>query len=150
TEQRLRESEERFQLAAKATRDAIWDWDMVSNQVWRSNGFENLFGYRLDEMSSGLDWWGARIHPDDRGRVMAEIPSLDSATPQQWACEYRFQRADGTFADVLDRGFVMFNHEGKPGRMIGTIMDMSARRHAEELVQMHQAELAHIARVSTM
>ncbi len=149
-EAQLRESEERFRLAARATRDAIWDWDLAKDQVWRSTGFQTLFGYQPEEVTTDWDWWSERIHPDDRERVFAQIPMPGRADSQQSAFEYRFLRADGTYADVFDRGFVMFNSEGKPVRMIGSIMDLSERRRAEEMVQVHRAELAHIARLNTM
>jgi len=149
-EARLRESDERFRLASKATRDAIWDWDIRNGKVWRSEGFQSLFGYSDHEITDDLEWWTQRVHEDDRSRVQAEMPALDDSSPRQFALEYRFRRADGSYADVFDRGFVMLDDQGLPARMIGTIMDVTERRRAEELVQMHRAELAHIARVSTM
>jgi PAS domain S-box-containing protein len=148
-EAKLRESDERFRLAAKATRDAIWDWDLRKGHVWRSEGFHTLFGYSRDEIQGGFDWWLDRIHEDDRQRIIAQL-SPGSAAPRQFSFEYRFRRADGSYADVFDRGFLMLDDEGRPARMIGTIMDISERRRAEELAHMHRAELAHIARVSTM
>ncbi len=149
-EAKLRESEERFRLAGRATRDAIWDWDLRKGHVWRSEGFHTLFGYELDEVGVDIDWWLERIHEDDRQRVLAEIPSPGTSNSQQCNVEYRFRRADGSYADVFDRGFVMLDEDGQPARMIGTIMDVSERRRAEEVAHMHRAELAHIARVSTM
>ena len=149
-EEQLRESDERFQLAAKATRDAIWDWDLRKGKVWRSEGFQTLFGYSAEAIDPDFGWWQDRIHEQDRDRVLSQIPALSSAETQQWANEYRFRRADGTFADVLDRGFVMFGPDGKPARVIGSMMDVSDRRRAEEMAHLHRAELAHIARVSTM
>ncbi len=149
-EQKLRESDERFRLVARATRDAIWDWDRENDRVWRSNGFQNLFGYTADEISPNLEWWSERIHPADRDRVLAQIPAPESIQSRQCAFEYRFRRADGTYADVIDRGFVMLDDDGKATRMVGSIMDISNRRRAEELAHMHQAELAHRSRISTM
>lgn len=150
TEEKLRESEERFRLAAKATHDALWDWDLHKGEVWRSEGFQNLFGYAAEDVGGDFDWWVARIHPDDVDEVLAQIPLPGVSTSAQCAFEYRFRRQDGTYADVFDRGFVMYSPEGKPVRMIGTIMDISERRRAEEVAHMQRAELAHIARVSTM
>jgi PAS domain S-box-containing protein len=149
-EEKLRQSEERFQMAAKATRDAIWDWDLRGGKVWRSEGFQTLFGYAAEEVAPDLNWWADRIHEADRDRILLQFRDFSRASSQQCAYEYRFRRADGTYADVLDRGSVMFDPEGQPIRVIGSMMDMSARRQAEEIAQMQRAELAHIARVSTM
>ena len=149
-EAQLRESEERFRLAARATREAIWDWDLRKAHVWRSEGFQTLFGYQPEEVTANWDWWSERIHPDDRERILGQVPTPGSGHSQQTAFEYRFRRADGSYADVFDRGFVMFDVAGTPIRMIGSIMDLSERRRTEEMIQMHRAELAHIARLNTM
>ncbi|MEX2111717.1 MAG: PAS domain-containing protein [Pirellulales bacterium] len=149
-ERDLRDSEERFRLAARATRDVIWDWDMREGRVWRSEGFEATFGYRADEVSSDLNWWIECTHPEDRDRVCAQIAELHSQRSEQHAIEYRFLRADGTYANVLERAFVMYDESDRPVRMVGSLMDISARRRAEEMFSMQQAELAHMARVTTM
>jgi PAS domain S-box-containing protein len=149
-EQELRESDERFRLAAKATQDAIWDWDIRRNKVWRSEAFETLFGYCPHAVSSDLEWWVERTHPDDRDRVCSQIYSLGSLHSRQSTIEYRFRRADGTYADVLERGYLIYDEAGKPVRMVGSMMDLSERRRAEEMAAMQRAELARMARVSTM
>jgi PAS domain S-box-containing protein len=149
-EEKLRQSEERFQMAAKATRDAISDWDLRAGKVWRSDGFQTLFGYAAEEVVSDFDWWVDRIHEADRDRIVQQFRAFSCLNSQKCAFEYRFRRADGTYADVLDRGFVMFDPEGQPIRVIGSMMDISALRQAEEVAQMQRAELAHMARVSTM
>lgn len=149
TEQKLRESEQRFRLAAKATNDAIWDWDRRTDQRWWNNGIQTQFGYPPAQVRPDVTWWSERIHPDDRERVLAQIPNQPGG-PQQSVFEYRFRRADGEYADVIDRGFVMYNPEGRPIRMVGSMMDITQQRRAEELAHMHQVELAHMSRVSTM
>ena len=126
-EELLRESEERFRLASKATRDAIWDWDLRRDEVWRSEGFQTLFGYKAEEVGATFDWWLERVHDDDREHVVAQIPAPGTADSAQCAFEYRFRRADGSYADVLDRGFLMYGGDDTPTRMIGTITDMSQR-----------------------
>jgi two-component system sensor histidine kinase DctS len=123
---------------------------MRQGLVWRSESFQTLFGYRADEIHGGQSWWLERIHDDDRQRVVSQFRSQGTADSRQCNFEYRFRRADGTYADVIDRGFVMCSPEGKPVRMIGTIMDVSERRRAEELAHVQRSELAHIARLSTM
>jgi PAS domain S-box-containing protein len=149
-ERELRDSEERFRLAARATRDVIWDWDMREGRVWRSEGFEATFGYRPEDVSSDLSWWVQCTHPEDRDRVCAQIAELHAKRSEQHVIEYRFLRSDGTYANVLERAFVMYDEADRPVRMVGSLMDVSARRRAEEMFSMQQAELAHMARVTTM
>jgi PAS domain S-box-containing protein len=151
TELKLRESEERFHLVTRATREAVWDWELSRGTVWRSEGFTVLFGYQPDDIEDQLSWWVERIHPDDRPRVLAQLPTPGEDTPlRQCSYEYRFRRRDGTYADVLDRGFFMFRADGVVYRMVGSMLDLTERHRAEELAHMHRAELAHIARVRTM
>jgi PAS domain S-box-containing protein len=150
TERKLRESDERFRLAAKATSDAMWDWEISKGQVWRGDGYQSLFGYRADEIGPNFEWWFERVHPDDREAVTKQMPLPGGSDSQQCAIEYRFRRVDGTYADVFDRGFVMYAADGTPTRMIGVVTDVSERRRAEEVAHMQRAELAHIARVRTM
>ena len=107
-------------------------------------------GTRQDEVGADLDWWIEHTHPDDRARVCADVAASCTGKSRQYSVEYRFRRGDDTYADVFDRGFVMVDGDGKPVRMVGSLMDISERRRAEEMAHMQRAELAHIARVSTM
>ncbi|MGD9719951.1 MAG: PAS domain-containing protein [Pirellulales bacterium] len=149
-EAELRASEARFRLAARATRDVIFDWDIRGGRVWRSEGFEAVFGYAADEVPDELGWWLEHTHPEDRDRVCAQIAEVHAQRMEHHATEYRFRRADGSYADVYESAFVMYDEQGRPLRMVGSMMDISQRRRAEEMIAMQQAELAHIARVSTM
>ena len=125
---------------ARATCDAVWDWDIEKGQVWRSEGFQTWFGYRREDLPTDLTWWEERVHENDRERIFAQLPA-NSSQSANYECEYRFRRADGTYADVYDRGFVMFAADGTPKRMVGTMMDVTERRRAERVVQKQQAEL---------
>ena len=149
-EARLQESNERFRLVAKATRDAVWDWDIVTGHVWRNEGFATLFGYGLEDIDPTVQWWSERVHPDDRNQIADATDPSVATFAQQQVLHYRFRRADGSYADVVDRGFAMLNAEGTPVRLLGSIMDVSSQRRAEEIAHMQQAELAHSARVRTI
>ena len=128
----LRRSEERFRIVAQATHDAVWDWDLVTDTFDGYDGMQNLFGYTMEEIQPTIQWWGNHIHPDDRERVLSGIHSLIASGGRRWATEYRFRRSDGSFAHVFDRGQVIHDRSGKPARAIGAMMDISARKQAEE------------------
>ncbi len=149
-EEKLRQSEERLRLAAKATRDAIWDWDIRKNAVWRSEGFQTVFGYAPEDMRPDNQWWSERIHPDDRPRIARQVSASLKAGSLPNEMEYRFQRADGTYADVIDRAFAVYDPDGRVVRAVGSLMDVTEHRRAAELAHMQQMDLAHIARVNTM
>jgi PAS domain S-box-containing protein len=135
----LRRGEERFQLVARATNDAIWDWDLTSGNIWWNRGITTLFGYPAGDVAAGGDWWAARIHPDHRDAVTAGIRAVMDAGDQSWSAEYRFRRADGSYADVFDRGFVVYDGAGEPIRMIGTMADVSERKRSVEILEQRVA-----------
>ena len=134
-ELQLRRSEERFQLVARATSDAIWDWDLATGTVWWNQGVTALFGYPADEISRESSSRNSRIHPDDIDRVLAALPELTARGEQYWSGEFRFRRLDGSYADVLDRGFVIYDPANRPIRMIGAMTDISDRKRALERLE---------------
>lgn len=138
-EQALRLSEERFHLAARATNDAVWDWDMGAGVVWFSENVLTLFGYELSGSAITLDWWRDRVHPDDRSRVIAGLEMMVVNGSQYWTDEYRFRRQDNTYATVLDRGYVIYSDGGEAIRMIGAISDITSRRIAENALRESEA-----------
>jgi len=123
---------ERLQLVAKATNDAVWDWDLVTNAIWWNEGYRTLFGYLPQETKPTAESWSDHIHPDERERVLWGIHAVIDTDGQAWSDEYRFQRRDGSWADIYDRGFVVRDASGRAVRMIGAMMDISERKRAEE------------------
>ncbi|HWU83906.1 MAG TPA: PAS domain S-box protein, partial [Rhodocyclaceae bacterium] len=132
-ELQLQRSEQRFQYIARATSDTIWDWDLQSNTIWWSEGLVRLFGYVSEKADPSADAWIERIHPDDRARIEAGIHNFiaHGSEDDTWSEEYRFRRADGSYAIVCDRGFVIRAADGSGLRMVGGMLDMSAQRAAE-------------------
>ncbi|MDC4225793.1 MAG: PAS domain-containing protein [Candidatus Manganitrophus sp.] len=132
SEEAVRKSEERFHLIARATNDVIWDWDLATNNLWWNESFKIIFGYTTGEIESGIESWTTRIHPEDKERVLAGTHAIIEHGGQFWSAEYRFRRADGSYATILDRGYVVHVQDGKPVRMIGAMMDITERKRAEE------------------
>ena len=136
TEQRRAEEarstiEERYRLAVRATNDAIWDWDLRRDHVEWNEALHEAHGYRPEDVDPGGDWWMEHIHPEDRERVSRGIDAVIDGTETRWTDEYRFRRADGSYADVLDRGFMVRGPGGEPLRMLGAMLDMTERRRTE-------------------
>ena len=127
----LRASEERYRLVTRATNDAIWDWDLVRDHVLWNEGLAAAYGWLPEQVVPNGGWWLARIHPDDRARVEADIRGVIDGSEPDWHHEYRFQRADGRYADVLDRGYMVRSADGAPLRMIGAMLDLTERNRAE-------------------
>jgi PAS domain S-box-containing protein len=134
----LRESQERFQFVARATNDAVWDWDLVSDARWWNEGVTTLFGYPPAEVGPDASWWYENIHPEDRDRIVTDVHAAIDRGAESWSAEYRYRRADGSYADVFDRGYVLHDGEGKPMRMIGARMDVTQRKQLE--VELRQSQ----------
>jgi diguanylate cyclase (GGDEF)-like protein/PAS domain S-box-containing protein len=130
-EEALRQSEERFKLMAWATTDAVWDWDLQTNQIWWGEGLQKIFHYSSDMTQSNPEWRLNHIHPEDRAKVERVINQTLQGGIEFWSKEYRFQRIDGTYADIMDRGYVIRNEAGKTTRMIGAMMDITERKYME-------------------
>ncbi len=131
-QEELRASEARFHMLTRATTDIVYDWDMATNAIWWNENMRLLFGYEGKPDELGIDFWVSRLHPEDVARVEASIFSAIAEGKQFWADEYRFRRADGSYANVLDRGYLAPDRHGKPVRMIGAMMDITDRKLAEQ------------------
>ena len=130
-----RKMEERFQAVAWATNDAIWDWDMISDSHWWGEGMLRLFGYDPELFAgTSFSWWTDRVHPDDRDMILKSVEDSTSRGDGAWAGEYRFRRANGTYALVFDRCLIRRNESGRPIRMIGAIVDITEQRRAQQLL----------------
>jgi diguanylate cyclase (GGDEF)-like protein/PAS domain S-box-containing protein len=131
---RLEQSEARFQLGARPTSDAVFDWNIVTGESWRSASFDALFGYGRDDMPHTIDAWWDCLHPDDRARVETELRGLFESRETEWACHYRFRRGDGSYTHVLDRGLLTRSDDGLPLRMVGGMVDHTERqRYIDQL-----------------
>jgi PAS domain S-box-containing protein len=131
----LRETEQRYRLVARATNDAVWDWNLVTGRVDWNEALYVLFGYGPDEVEPSGGWWIDHIHPEDRDRIETAIHAVIDGGGDNWTAEYRFRRADGSFAGVFDRGHVFRDEGGKAVRMIGAMLDLSDRHRAEEALR---------------
>ncbi|MGI0484638.1 PAS domain S-box protein [Pantanalinema rosaneae CENA516] len=128
----LRHSEERFHLIAQVTNDAIWEWDLLTDRVWWNEGVQTLFGYHPHGVEPGVSWWYDHIHPQDLNRVVAHIHQVLQSSAQFWSDEYHFRCADGHYAYVSDRAYIIRDTDGQVLRMIGGMTDMTERKRVED------------------
>lgn len=120
-------SEERFRLVSKATNDTVWDWNLTNNTVWWSDNFYATYGYQK-EGSNNRTFWQDNIHPEDRDRVKNSISRAINTKQSQWTEGYRMRRENGTYAFVLDRGYLLVDEYATPYRMLGSLMDVTDRK----------------------
>lgn len=130
-EDALRESEERYRLASRATDDAIWDWQHDTERVEWGGAIGSHFGYHEGEKGTSLSWWAERVHADDRDLVVASLRAALAGHDIHWSREYRFLKANGIYAHVLSRGYIVRHENGEPIRTIGAMMDISELKEKE-------------------
>src|SRR6266446_6509840 len=133
-EEALRKSNERFDMAVRATNDVIWDWDLLTDEIWWNENFTKVFGHPRETVERSVKSWYEGIHPDDQGRVIAGVHRVIGAGGESWSDEYRFRTHDGGFLHVLHRGQVIRDDAGRAVRMIGAMADITSRKQAEERI----------------
>ena len=118
-------------LAARATNDAVRDWDVRGRVLSWPQGLESLLGYKGSPAQT-IGFWQKQIHPDDRASTAAKIRDALNGDAEHWTGEYRFRHADGSFLDLLERALILRDERGKAVRFIGSLMDITARKHLQE------------------
>jgi PAS domain S-box-containing protein len=137
TEQELAAVAERLELVSRATRDAIWDWNIVSNATWWSDVHYQEFGYPRDTEPS-FDAWAERIHPDDKARVIEGLKRTLDSKSATYSDEYQFVSPRGPVRVILDRAYVLYDAAGNPVRMVGAMMDVTEQRRLEQQLRQSQ------------
>ena len=123
--------QERFLLVSKATNDVIWDWDLQTQKVWWNDSITRVFGFNIDDLEPGPESWTNRVHPDDVNRVIESIHDVIEGHESNWTEEYRFRKANGQYAYVNDRGFIIRDESGKSVRMLGSMLDLTEQKELE-------------------
>lgn len=140
---KIAESIGRYNIVSKATSDVIWDWDMATGNIRWNKGIKEVFGYLKTHNSR--KWFLDRIHPEDVKNVLEEFELLTTNKKTRLKLIYRFLCADGTYKSVLDRSFLVFDPEGKPIRMIGSMQDITERINHLKAIEAQNSQLREIA-----
>jgi len=141
----LRQREERYRLASEAAQDALWDWDLLTDRVAWAEPADGKFGYHRSGRSASAAWWYERLHADDRERVVSGIHAAIADGAASWSDEYRFRRADGSYAHLRDRAAIVRDEAGDAVRMIGAVVDRSEEIRADRLASGQSQLLEQIA-----
>lgn len=143
--------QERYRLAQQATNDAIWDHNFGDGTIDWSDNAAAILGVSQARLGrTPASWWQDRIHPDEKLSLLQSLSDAISGSNRRWSGTYRFRRDDGTYADVLDRGFIIRDANGRAIRAVGAISDVTERHRAEDEIRRMQAELIHVSRLSAM
>lgn len=128
----LEYEQKRFEYAALVVSDAIWDAIPSDKTIWWSEGFKTNFGYNIPEPEEGYKIWYENLHPEDRDQVVNSLESAENSSENHWKMEYRFRRADGSYAIVIDRAFILRNEDEEIVRIIGAMNDITREKTEEE------------------
>ncbi|MGC8750521.1 PAS domain S-box protein [Hydrotalea sp.] len=129
----LEQSNQRFEYVSEVSFNAIWDWDILSGNMYWGNGYNELFGYALDNNKGSIDLWKSRIHQKDAQRVTESLQKAIADGANFWEASYYYQKADGTWAYVLDRGKILKDENGKPYRMVGAMQDETFNKYNQSI-----------------
>jgi len=141
----IKASNERFNLISKATNDALWEWDVHTNKIWWSESHYTMFGYDPHQTRPGLKEWMQKIHPDDRPAFSQIVERIKKRELSNWESEFRFLKPDQSWGTILQRGFVLADNKGFPVRVMGSYMDITARKNTEEQLKQSHEEMRQLA-----
>ena len=127
-EEQLRDTEQRYRLASRTTRDLIWELDLCQDRLQWNKDLGTYFGYDSKSLGKDSSWWTARIHPDDLERLTNETESALAGAGDAFSPEYRLRRADGSYAPVLDRIAIVRDDAGNATRLVGALQDLTENR----------------------
>jgi PAS domain S-box-containing protein len=128
-------------LLANAVQAVNWESDLVNNVIHWGYGVSEVFGYTPEAMGSGPESWTLRIHPDDCQQVLQSLEEAKVAGKTNWSAEYRFRKASGTYAFILDEAYITYNSQGEAIRITGSMIDISESKQAEVALKESNARL---------
>jgi two-component system, NtrC family, sensor kinase len=141
-EMALQASQERLALVIRGSTDGIWDWDLITDQVYYSPRWKSMLGYAEDEIENHFSAWKGLLHPEDRERALAHLQAYLDGKSAGFELEHRLRHKDGSYRWILARGVLLCDGQGRPMRMAGSHMDLTDRKRAEENLQRANLELA--------
>ena len=127
-------SELRFRTVAQLSADIVWDWELASNVIWQNEDGPARY-FKPDETPDSPQSWMDRIHPEDSERVLADLIAALRGGGDEWSAEYRLQRTDGSYSQMVARAAVIRNHLGKAVRIVGSAEDVTEQRELEDRVR---------------
>ena len=132
-EESLRESEERWHFALEGSGDGVWDWNILTNEVFFTKQWKAMLGFDVNEIENKLEEWENRVYPDDLQNCLLDLDKHFNGETEVYVNEHRMLCKDGTYKWILDRGKVVeWDNDGKPMRIIGTHSDITPRKLFEE------------------
>lgn len=132
----LQISTERFHFVSMATSDIVWDWNLITGELYINQSFTRVFGYELTGTIASSQLWRDNLYPDDRQRIFAsQAAAIQNPAVSLWEDSYRFVKKCGEIAYVTDRAVIIRDAEGRAVRMVGAVQDITERRRQEKRLE---------------
>ncbi|RPD49022.1 CHASE domain-containing protein [Paracnuella aquatica] len=141
---------DRYEIVSLSTNDIIWEWDIAANTVTCNKNFEVVLGYPLPDEPFSFASWISYVHPEDRAGVVTDMQAFTKGDQKFWSGEYRLQKKDGTAIYILDRGRLIFDAAGKPASMVGSMINITERKMAEDAQRRFNEELEQTVQARTL
>jgi PAS domain S-box-containing protein len=143
-EQQHKSLAELYRFVTEVTNDCLWEWDLQIREIfWIDGGHKRVFGYPIENALIPQSFWENHLHPADKGRIISRLKQiLSEGSDNVWEDEYRFQKADGSYAYVHDRAHIIYDSDKVASRMIGATQDITARKAAESNLLESERKLA--------
>lgn len=141
TEMKLIASDERFNLAMKASSDGLFDWNLETNEIYYAPAWKKMLGYEDDEIQNDFSVWENATEPEDVKKSWELQQKLISKQIERFVLEFKMKHKDGHWVDILSRAEAIFNDNGKAIRIVGTHTDITERKQAEEALKNRESLL---------
>jgi len=149
-EEELRRSRERFSLAMQAATDGIFDWNLETDVLYYSPAWKQMLGYQEDELESRFSAWERLTAPEDAKHALQVMQEHLAGKRERFEAEFRMRHKDGHWVDVLSRASAVFDATGRPIRVVGTHVDITHRKRAEEALRRSEADLREAQAIARM
>ncbi|MGB4399949.1 MAG: PAS domain S-box protein [Daejeonella sp.] len=131
----LEQANERFELIGKATSDGLWDWNLETSLVWGNEVHQKMHGLSLADPTPNYEEWKYRVHPEDRERTVKTLEETMASKCNICITEYRFFTENTGWINIYGRTLIERNNEGKPVRLIGSMVDITELKRAEQAIK---------------
>jgi PAS domain S-box-containing protein len=136
----LRQSTERLRLAVSSANVGLWDWDLRTNELYFSPEWKKQIGYEEHEITNSIAEWRSRVHPDDLERALQTVEAFLAKPWPNYSLQFRFRHKDGSYRWILAQASVQRDAQGKPVRMLGSHIDITEPKRAEEALRVAEAK----------